>query len=408
MPTFQFQGRDSQGTLIKGKRSAQSIDSLGAELIKEGIIPIKIEGADKHSSAFSKLKKLSFFKKKISQDSLGLFARQMQTLIKSGVSITLAIRQLAETSQDLILSDALFEIAEKLESGQDLTSSFQEYPDVFPPIVVSMIRVGQNSGHLDDAFNNINQYTELESNAMRQFKSATRYPLMVIITLAVATAIIVGYVIPTFATVFQQANIELPFATRILISFSNIIKTYWLLLILASIIIIIFIHHYLKTAKGHYKWDKFKLKIPIQGPILQKILLLRFAKSFSIVVNSGIPVVEGLNLVADTMGNEYVKDQILSMQADIQRGKTLTQAAAAVTLFTRLELQMLSISEETGELGLMLEQLFEFYKREVEYSIKRVNDLIEPILTVGLAILVLGLALAVYLPMWDMIKLVRA
>lgn len=406
MPTFVYQGRNPEGLLVKGRRLAQSADNLSLQLLKEGIIPVSI------SETRERFNLIQFLRERlqgstISTEELSMFARQMHTLVKTGVPITAALRQLSENARTVRMSNALYGIVESLESGQDLATSMQAYPHIFTPIMVNMIRVGQGGGHLDEAFLRLNQYLELESVALKKAKTAFRYPMLIMIMLFVAVIFINIFVVPTFSKVFIEGGIELPQSTKILIGFSNIFVNYWWLALLILAGIVFAIYKYLSKSEGRYKWHRFMLKIPIVGTILRRIILLRFAQSFAIVIYSGIPLVEGVRLVGQSINNDYAKQEILSMEEALQHGKTITQAAAATSLFTPLELQMLAVSEETGELAQMLDQVANFYRREVEYDLKRLNDLIEPILIIVLSLVVLGMAFSVYLPIWNMVKLVH-
>lgn len=407
MPMFNYQGRTSEGASVNGKRIAQSTDSLAEQLLKEGVTPILITPEKKQKSLWFVFRE-KFFEKKVSIDELSIFTRQMYTLYSSGVSLTMALRQLSQTTFSPKLSEALFGMVESLEGGKDLATAMQSYPSVFTPLMISMVRIGQDSGRLDEAFNNLYQYLELESGAIKQIKTIFRYPAIVLLALIFATAIIVIFVIPTFAHVFAQANIPLPLFTQVLISITQFIAHYWYVIILLLSLIIWGVLYYLHTPTGKYQWGKHQLNLPVIGNLLRRIVLLRFAQSFSVVVKSGIPLIEGLNLVSQSIQNTYAQDQIHKMRAEIQRGKTLTQAALTISLFTPLELQMLSVSEETGELSNMLDHLSRYYQKEVDYNLKKLGDILEPILILGVAILVLGLALAVYLPIWNLIKLVHA
>jgi MSHA biogenesis protein MshG len=407
MPMFLFQGRNPEGELITGKRLAQTIDALAEQLVKEGVTPLHINPVDTKINIWKQISdKLPG--KKVSTEQLSIFARQMHTLYSSGVSLTVSLRQLAQTTHNLSLSDALFGLVESLESGKDLATAMQSYPDVFTPLIISMVRIGQNSGRLDEAFLDLHHYLELETSSAKQVKTILRYPIIVVTALFFATIIITVYVIPTFSQVFAQANIQLPAITKALVSVSNFLLHNWIYSTAICILVIGGTIYYLKTPNGKYKWDRLQLKLPLVGSILRRIILLRFAQSFAVIVKSGIPLVDGLGLVSQSIQNTYAQRQIQHMQTEIQNGKTLTQAAVFVTLFTPLELQMLSVSEETGELSSMLEHLASFYRREVDYSLKKLGDFIEPVLIFGIALLVLGLALAVYLPIWNMVRLVHS
>ncbi len=406
MPIYVYQGRNNGGEFVTGKRLALSQDALAMELLKEGVTPISISVESKTESLWQSLK-AKWGHKKVSLDRLSMFARQMYTLHSSGVTLTVALRQLAQTMKTPRLSDAIYKMIEDLESGKDFPTAMQQHADVFTPIMISMVRIGQNTGRLDEAFLNLHQFLELEASAIKQIKTVLRYPTIVLVAFIIASIVITFFVIPTFARVFSQANLQLPLMTQILVGGSAFIVSYWYVFVIFFGAIVWSIRSYLKTPKGQYNWDRVQLRIPIFGRLLRRILLLRFAQTFAVVVKSGIPLVEGLGLVAQSIQNRFVQNQIQTMQSDIEHGKSLTQAATTVDLFTPLEIQMLSVSEETGELSAMLEHLANFYQREVEYSLKRLGDIIEPVLIVGVAILVLGLALTVYLPIWNLINIVH-
>jgi MSHA biogenesis protein MshG len=392
MPIFLYKGRDETGALKSGKRMAASPGLLSTQLIQEGISPTSITEEKMQNNLWTKLSKM--MQPLPTTDELGMFARPLAG----------ALRNLADNTKNQRMAQALYGIVEHLEAGQDLAASMQNYPDVFISMIISMVRVGQNSGRLSEAFLHINQHLESQAASQKSLSSAMRYPLFVIVTMVGAIIVINIFVIPAFAHVFEQANVELPLPTLIFIATSNFMLKYWSLLLVATIGIAVGVKYYLKSAKGRFKWDAFLLKIPIIGTILRRIIMLRFAQSFAITIASGVPLIEGIELVANSIENKYAQSKILLMRSAIERGKSLTQAAAATELFSGLELQMLNVSEETGELGAMLEQISSFYKREVEYDLKRLNDIVEPILILFLGIVVLVLALAVYLPIWNIAK----
>ena len=406
MPVFEYYGRDAEGRSVKGRRLSQSEDNLSVQLGKEGVTLISVSVERDKTQVLEKIKKW-LGRTNVSVDELSIFARQMYTLSKTGVPITYALRQLAENARSLPLSSALHGIVERLESGVDLASAMSEYPRIFDTIMVSMVRVGQNTGHLDEAFLRLNQYLELESVALKRAKTAIRYPIFVFIALIVAVISVNVFVIPTFSNVFKQSNIELPGLTVFLVGMSNLFMHQWGYLLFFTVIIVVALYHYLKTPRGKLAWHKYQLKLPIIGPILKRIYLLRFAQTFSVIIDSGVPLLDGIELVSHAMNNQYVASEVLSMRDAIQHGKSLSQAAAGIHLFTPLELQMLVVSEETGELSAMMDQVASYYRREVEYDLKRLSDVIEPVLIVGLSIVILGLAFAVYLPIWNMVKLVH-
>jgi MSHA biogenesis protein MshG len=406
MPTYRYKGRDHTGKLVSATQEAENESNLGQQLLKDGIIPIQIIAETERKDYFYKFKDW-LERSRITGDELSMFVRQMYVLTKTGVSITSGVRQLSENTRSMYMKNVLKGLADHLESGQDLAMSMQYYPDVFTPLMISMIRVGQNSGHLDDAFLQLNEYLDLEGGTAKRIKSSLRYPLFVMFSIVIAVIIVDLFVIPTFAKVYARAHIALPTLTVILINISNFFIDNWIILLAILIIIFFSAYRFLKSPKGHLLWHEYALKIPVVGIILKRITLLRFAQTFAITTNAGIPIVEGLSLVEQAVDNAYAQQEIHAMRDALQRGTSLTKAARSCNFFTPLEFQMLAVSEETGELGPMLEHIAKFYQREVEYDLKRLNDIIEPVLLIGLSIMVLMLAFAVYLPIWNMVKLVH-
>lgn len=406
MPNFKYQGRNSNGKLVTGVRSSESIDLLSSELFKEGITPIKISPLSEKRK-FSLNLQFSFGKKRVSSAELALFTRQMYTLIRSGVPVIAAIKHLAESCRTHYFASVLDGLATQLESGKNLAAAMQNYPNAFSPLMIGMVQVGQSSGRLDESFSNLTRYLELESSTLKRIKTAIRYPIFVICAIIAAVIIIMIFVIPTFAKVYAKANIELPLFTIYLIKLTTFITEYWFIFLGIVLLIIIAVRDYLKTKEGRFKWDRYKLRLPVVGILIRRIILLRFTQTFAIVMNAGIPIIEGLSLVAISVENAYAYDEVINMQKAIQEGKGIVQAASLCKLFTPLEVQMLAISEQTGELGTVLSDISQYYQREVEYDLKRLTDLIEPIILAAMAVLVLLLALSVYLPIWNMVKLIR-
>jgi MSHA biogenesis protein MshG len=404
MPIYVYHGRDAGGNLRTGERLANSADNLSTHLLKEGITPISIIASKKIKNVWRQLYD-KLFEKKITLDELGMFARQMHLLTKSGVVISNALKRLAENVHNNAMSTTLYGMVEKLEAGQDLASSMQSYTKVFSPLMISIIRVGQSSGRLEEAFLRINQYIELETGTKKNIKTALRYPMFVFIAIISAIIIINIFVIPAFANVFTQTHMQLPLATRMLIVMSDFLIQYWIYIGIAIVVLIVGLWRYLKTPRGKMIWHKYQLQVPVLGKLLKRVILLRFTQTFTITINSGVPLIDGIELAGQSISNEYIRHQILKMRKSIEHGNTLPQAAAQTNMFTPLELQILTVSEETGELGPMLEQITAFNKGEVEYDIKRLSDIIEPLSIVALAIMILILALAVYLPIWDMVNL---
>lgn len=405
MSVFKYKGRTARGEAIEGNIEAPSADAVATQLFNSGITPIDINEAIIKADPFAALKKR--FGSKVKLEDLILFSRQMYTLMKAGVPIIRSITSLGESTRNATFSNALIDIVANLESGRELSASFARHPKIFNNLFVSIINVGENTGRLDEAFLQIAQYMEMEKETVDRIKTAMRYPVIVIIAIVIAIVIINIVVIPQFARVYAGFNAELPLATRFLIGMSNFMVTYWYWLLAGSVLTVIATIMYVRTENGRFKWHKLKLHIPIIGHIIKRALLARFARSFAMATRAGVPLIQTMTVVARAVDNDFVSERILSMRNGVERGDTLTRTAAATNLFTPLVLQMMSVGEETGQVDELLEQVGEYYEREVDYDLKTLSSAIEPILLVAIGIMVLVLALGVFLPMWDLATVAR-
>jgi len=297
MPLFAYMARNSRGDAVKGEIEASSADTVAAQLINAGITPIEIKETEPKKDVFGDLRrKLGAGKPTL--DDLILFCRQMYTLSKAGVPIISGITGLADTTSNIVLANALDNIALELEAGRELSMAMSLQGEIFSSLMTSMVRVGENTGKLDEAFLQLAQYLELERDTRSRVKQAMRYPLFVLVAIAIAIAIVNVFVIPAFAGVFKGMKMELPWQTQALIAVSDFTVAYWQYMLATIIASIYGFNHYIQTTKGKYKWDKTKLRLPIVGSIITRALLARFARSFAMASKSGVPLIQALTVVA--------------------------------------------------------------------------------------------------------------
>jgi MSHA biogenesis protein MshG len=406
MPLFAYKGRNARGSLIQGEIDAGTMDSVASQLFNIGITPIDIK--EQKAASDSDISLSNYLNRKApSLDDLILFSRQMYTLMKAGVPLIKSITGLIQSSRNFKITEALKDVMENLESGRDLSSSLARHPSLFAPLYISMVKVGEETGRLEESFFRISEYLAREKDTRERIKAALRYPTFVIVAIAIAIAIINIFVIPAFAGLFAKAGVELPWQTRLLMSTSEFFVQWWPMLLAGIIASIFGSRLYVKTEDGRYKWDHYKLKIPLVGDIIYRATLSRFARSFAMGLKSGVPLIQAMTVVSRSVDNEYISDKILGMRNGIERGDSLTRTASITKMFPPLVLQMLSVGEETGKVDDMMEEVAEYYDREVDYDIKNLSASIEPILIVAIGIMVLILALGVFLPMWDLAKVVK-
>ena len=331
-----------------------------------------------------------------------IFSRQMYTLNKAGVPILRAFAGLEASATKPAMVDLLKDIRASLDQGRELSAAMARHMDLFGAFYISMIKVGEMTGRLTEVFKRLTEHMEFERDVRERIKQAMRYPVFVMIAMAVAVVILNIFVIPVFAKVFAGFNAELPLITRGLLGFSSWTLTWWPLLAAGSVGASVGIKAYLRTPDGRYRWDARKLKLPIVGEIVLKATLARFARSFALSSQSGVPLVQALTVVAQTVDNAFIGSRIEQMRDGIERGESISRCAAATGVFTPVVLQMINVGEETGELDNLLFEIAEMYERDTDYAIKGLSASIEPILLGVIGVLVLLLALGVFLPLWNM------
>ena len=401
MPHYAYTGRDERGHMVEGELEGANSGVVAAELVNQGVTPIEITAAVRPGEAGSGLLE-RLTEKKIAATDVLLFSRQMNTLLKAGVPIMSALKGLEGSGENKSLVRVMRELREGLESGNELSTCLARQPKVFDPFYVAMVRVGEFTGTLQEVFLRLFHHLEFEKFMHDQVRSAIRYPTFVIVTMAIAVAIVNVFVIPTFAKAYAGFKAELPAITKGMIAFSNFTVNYWPALLGILVVLAFGFRVYIHTKRGRLVWDELKLKIPIAGPIVLNATIARFARSFALAIRSGVPAVQALIIVADTLDNEHMGRKIDAMREGVERGESLRRSAAAAGIFTPMVLQMLAVGEEAGALDEMMSEIAELYQRDVEYSLKNLASQIEPVLIVALGGLVLLLALGVFLPIWDL------
>ncbi|MGY6588108.1 MAG: type II secretion system F family protein [Wenzhouxiangella sp.] len=401
MSRYAWQGRNARGQLVSGQVDADDVDRVADQLLKLDITPISINPAAKPEEQPPSLAARLGLDKPTLNDLI-LFSRQMYTMTKAGVPLIQGLKNVGGSTRNRQLAEAIEQIVEALESGRGLANGLASRPKIFPPMYVSIVRVGETSGALEQAFLQMATYLELERDFRARMKAALRYPIMVIVAMFIAIAILMVFVVPVFANFFASMDAELPLPTRLIMGASDIAVNWWWLILLALAGGMFAFRAWIRTDNGRYLWDRTKLRLPVIGKILFQGTLARFARSFAMTYRAGVPLIQGLTLVSRAVENEYVGQAVADMRTGIERGESVTRTAQATGLFTPLVLQMISVGEETGEVESMLQETAEFYEGEVDYDLKNLSSYIEPILLVFLAGLVLILALGVFLPMWDM------
>ena len=402
MSHFAYRGRDRAGEVVTGTLEAVDSAAVATQLFALGVTPVEIGAVapPKEVSGESFLQRL--MRPPVQHEDLLLFSRQMHTLLKAGVPIMRALAALQDSTLNVTFRQTLQSVRENLDSGRPLSTAFQRQGKVFSPFYVAMTYVGETTGRLEEIFLRLFHHLEFQEFMRRQVRSALRYPSFVMLAMAVAIVVLNLFVIPAFAKVYAGFDAPLPLLTRAMIAFSNLMRETWWLQGLALAGLVFGMRSWTATERGRLLWDRTKLGIPVAGKIVRKAALARFARSFSLAIRSGVPAVQGLTLVAQTVDNAHIAHQIERMREGVERGESVLRTAASAGIFTPVVLQMVLVGEESGALDDMMTEIADMYQREVEYELKTLGAQIEPILIIALGVLVLLLALGVFLPIWDL------
>jgi type II secretory pathway component PulF len=405
MPNFKYRVRDRSGKAMAGTIDAPNLQMAGDRLFQLGYFPIKIEEEGEMvrlnlSDLWQRFQQVKF-------EEIIFFSQQLSTLYKAGVPLLTGLISLAEQSENKKLKIMLNAISQQVEKGSTLFEAMAKYPDVFTPVYVNMIRAGETSGMLGQSLDRFVTLADRELRTRQRVKDATRYPKIVVLSLVIAFGVLIAFVIPRFAEVFSRFNTPLPLPTRVMIGINNVFHTYWYIVLVALLGIPFLIRHYIRTPKGKYFWDRFKIRIPVFGPLLLKIALSRFAYIFVMLNRSGIPILQTLAITSSTIDNVILSQSIEEIGRKVREGSSLTDAMSESGRFTPLVIRMLSVGESSGTLDEMLMRVTEYYDIEVENSIKKLSTYVEPTLTLFLGVVVLFFALAVFLPWWNLASLFR-
>ncbi|MDD5583225.1 MAG: type II secretion system F family protein [Candidatus Marinimicrobia bacterium] len=339
---------------------------------------------------------------KIKAQDVAIFTDQLATMLKAGVPLVTSLETIYTQTSNEKFRNVLHAVIGDVNSGYSLSMAMQKHPKAFDSLYVNMIHAGEEAGVMDTVLTRLSNLIEADIKLRQEVKSAMRYPIIVLCVLAFAFIAAIVFIIPSFMGMFNQMGAQLPLPTRILIGISDFFRNYWWLLILILGGIVWGFRAFINTEKGRLWWDGFKMKAPVFGDLVSKTALSRFAHMLRTLTQSGIQIVDALRVVADTTGNAALSTDILEARKDVIRGNTIAESLKKSPYFSKLVIQMIDIGEQSGSLDSMMGSIAKQYDREVEYSIKRLSSLIEPIMVIVIAAFLLIFALGIFLPMWDM------
>jgi len=405
MGSFKYRVRDQWGRPLSGVIEAPSLEAAGERLGQLGYFPISLKEEKKEGTP--DLGRIWERFQRVKLTDLIFFTQQLSTLYKAGLPLLSGLESILEQTENRKLKTILEKVKRQVEGGSTLSEAMARHPQAFPLVYVNMVRAGETSGMLGEALDRFISLAERELSTRQKIKEATRYPKIIILALSVAFVVLMTLIIPRFAQIFAQFNTPLPWPTRLLIHSHEFFQNNWYLILAAGVGLLLGLNQYLRTTKGRAFWDSWKIRLPLLGSIFLKVALARFAFIFVMLNRSGVPILQTLEIAAATIDNYEISQAIEEIRRKIKTGKNLALAMKETKKFTPLVVQMVSIGESSGTLDGMLMRVSEYYDREIDNAIKKMSTLIEPVLTLGLGVVVLFLALAVFLPWWNMASLFR-
>jgi type IV pilus assembly protein PilC len=404
MPIFRYKAINPNGNTVSGELEADNAESANAILGSRGFIPDRVV---EKGPGGSLEKRLQIALTPVRPLDLILFTKQLRTMLKAGVPIVHLLQVLENQTENRRLKQIIGGMAVNIQAGAGLHETFRKYPQVFSLLYCSMIEAGEKSGSLVEVLDRLTYIIEHENKVKSDIKAALRYPMFVLMFLACAFVVLLTVVIPKFITIFSKAGLDLPLPTRICLILYQFIDQYWPFIILAVAGIVAGFTVYTKTANGRRVRDALMLRLPIIGKVFQKAAMSRFGSIFSILQSSGVSVLESMDILGGTIGNAAISQQLERIRHLMAEGMGISSPLKSSKYFTPMVIHMVAVGEESGNLDELLKEMSVHYDAEVDYAMKKLSDSIGPILTIALAAIVGFFALAIFLPMWDLTKLVK-
>jgi len=401
MPQYAYTVRNAAGRYQSGSIEAQDAGEAALRLESVGFLPITIATRDTRGLAPAELLRRLGFGQPRTADLL-LFTRQMYTIAKSGLPWLRGLRGLMRNTRNARLRAQLERAVQGLEAGRELSYSLSHGDDLFPELYVSMVAVGEQTGTLDTVFLRLTDHLQAEQDMRERVAGAMRYPLIVVAAIVAAMAVLSVFVIPKFAPLFRQLG-SLPLPTRIILATSAFVQQHWFALLGAAAGTVAVFLLATRGGTGRLHWHRLRLRFPVFGGLLLQSVLARALGTLSLTLTAGLPMLQALELIARSADNDHIAARIRDMRRQLESGEPLSRAAEAVGIFPPLAIQMVEVGEETGELPRLLNEISDFYRRDVDYTLKNLGTLIEPVLMVAVGGMVLVMALGVFLPLWEMI-----
>ncbi len=406
MTSFNYKARDRYGVLTSGVIEAGDTKAVALRLEELGYSPLSISPVETTGIYFNLMTWMASFRK-IKTEELIVFTRQLASILEAGVPLIDGLDAVEEQVRNKTFRKIVLTVKKDIEGGATFSDALERHKEVFTPLIVNMVRAGEKAGILDEVLDRISNLLEKNLETTNKMKSATRYPLIVLVSLSIAFIVLTAVVIPRFVEFFSAFKIELPLPTKILIGINQVLSNYWYWILGIVFLLAYLFKKILDTEKGRYSWDRFVLSSPVFGPLFSKIFLSGFARMLAAMLRSGISILEALTITAATVQNKVISRVILDVRNQVSQGKSLNEPMKGSQIFPPIAISMVAIGEKAGTLENMLNKVADYFDREADYTIKNLTPLLEPILIFGLGIILLLFALGIFLPMWDLVKIYK-
>ncbi len=401
--TYAYRVRDRQGKLVSGSLQADNERLVIAKLQEMGMIPVSV--TEKKESLGSK--EFAFRPNRVKLKDLSVFSRQFATMVNSGLPILRALSILADQTESKPLAKVVTEVRLDVERGSSLSQALASHPKVFDNLFVAMIRAGEAGGVLDSVLLRLADTIEREVELRQRVRSAMTYPVVVLAMVSLILVAMLLFIVPQFKNIYASLGGQLPLPTRILLFVSELFRKYWWMWGLVTIALIFGFKKYRQTAGGRAKIDALKLKVPVFGQLFHKTALSRFSSTLSILLKSGVPILQSLDIVAETVNNNVMSKAVADVQGSVKEGESIARPLAKHAVFPPMVVQMLAVGEETGAVDTMLEKVAQFYDNEVTAYVDALTSLIEPLMIAIIGGCVGMAVIALYLPMFNVINLIK-
>lgn len=397
MPIYKWEGKAARGVIKKGEMEAPDEAAVRTHLRQQNIAPTNISLKGKELSI-----SLPFFKKKVKQRSIAIFTRQLATMIDAGLPLVQSLEILASQQDDKLFQNIMRQIREDVEGGSTFAGALKKHPATFDELYTNLVVAGEEGGILDTILTRLANYIEKAEALKKKVKSALVYPATIVGVAVIVVMILMIFVIPVFETMFKSAGQNLPLPTLVTLTISKLIQKYIIIIIPALILAFYLLKKYYQTEKGKTVVDSLLLKAPVFGPLFQKIAVARFSRTLGTLVSSGVPILDGLNIVSKAAGNKRIEIAILNARASIREGETISEPLGRSGHFPPMVIQMISVGESTGAIDSMLAKIADFYEDEVDVAVGNLTSLLEPLLMVFLGVVIGGVVISMYLPIFQM------